>query len=69
MMPITLDERVSVLESQMAYVHSDVRKIGEDIEKLATRFATRPSWGVAAALTFLSSTCVGLIVALATSAN
>jgi hypothetical protein len=66
MMPITLDERVSVLESPMAYVHSVVRKI---IEKLATRFATRPSWGVAAALTFLSSTCVGLIVALATSAN
>jgi hypothetical protein len=62
----SLDERVSVLESQMNDTRSDIRAIMEELKDLANQLVGRPSWMVTIIITILSSACVGLMVALAT---
>ncbi len=61
-------ERIATLEAQMVDTKGDVRAIFVKLEDLSNRLVSRPSWAVTTMLTLLSSTTVGLAVALATRA-
>lgn len=63
----TDSERIATLEAQMIDTKGDVRAIFVKLEDLSNRLVSRPSWAVTMILTFLSSSTVGLAVALATS--
>lgn len=62
----TTEERLLLLEEQVAGTKEDVRAIFVKLEDLSNRLVMRPSWAVSTLLTLLSSTTVGLAVALAT---
>jgi len=68
-MPVTVEERVGVLEAGQIDIRGDVKSIQHDIREIHNTLAGRPSWAVATIIAVLSSTCCGLIVALATSVN
>jgi len=66
-MAATAEERIGVLEAGQTELRADIHKIGENVDEIRRELAGRPSWAVATIITLLSSTCCGLIVALATS--
>jgi hypothetical protein len=65
MSPATNEERIGVLEASLVDVRSDVHDIRKDIGMIRDKLAGRPSWSVSVVITILSSSSVGLLVALA----
>ena len=73
-LPDTNDARISVLEAELRAVKVDISEIRVDakearaeIHEMRTDLARRPTWAVATVIGVLSSSCVGLLVALATN--
>jgi hypothetical protein len=71
-MPITNEERIGVVETELKEVRADVHQIQQDIRELRNDLADRPSWGVAkviAGLSFIAaaatSTLATLLITLA----
>lgn len=75
-LPDQNEARLAVVESKVADLASDNariealmidgnRRLEAKIDKLTADYLRRPSWAVATFIGMLSSTCVGLAVALA----
>lgn len=62
----TENERLATLESQMGDAKGDIHTIFLKVDGLLLKLSARPSWAVLAIITFLSSLCCALLVALAT---
>lgn len=67
------DARISVLETEVIAVKADILDLRADhkdvkveIHEMRTDLARRPTWAVATVIGVLSSTCVGMGVALLT---
>ena len=68
-MPLTEGERLVRVEQRIDSIESDVHEIADRTRRIEERFSSRPSWAVTVIITLLSSSCCGLIVALATSVS
>lgn len=64
-MMVTDAERLATLETEVKGIKSDIEKMGDDLADVKRELLGRPQWSVVFMLTFLSSLCVGLAVALA----
>jgi hypothetical protein len=73
----TIEERVAVLEANQHSTTVDVvaitaavdllsKQLTSEVRALSEKLSQRPSWFVTVLLTFLSSSCVGLLVAFIT---
>ena len=51
-------------EQRIVSLERDMKDMKTDIKDIKDRLLGRPTWFVTIALTFLSSTCVGLLIAL-----
>ena len=60
-MAATIEERVATLEANSLEQRADIKGIRDDLGEIRKDLAGRPSWPVAFALTFLSSTTVGAV--------
>lgn len=65
-MPITNEERIGIVETELKEVRADVHQIQNDIRELRNDLADRPSWGVAKVIAALSFTTAASVSTLAT---
>ena len=61
------EARIAVLEAGYVELQGDLSELKSDIREMRNDLAGRPTWVVATFLGSLSSTCVGLAVALITT--